>query len=601
MSVQSSGKHQIRKQLAELQQRRRLIKSIPIATGVLPFIPTAIPLLGGFAAGLTDAYLRRQMAEVQVANIDDQRYALSNLDDCSVSSGTFLGLGMPLGAYKDGLAEYEQVFGRMTPDIRRLYLANQLDAFHPLIIPDSLLTRHIAMLGQTGVGKTETMMALLWGLSARGGGALVFEAKGGKDVPLRVYEMLKAQGREHMFRFLNFEDASLSHSYNPFFAGNPRSMISTGMMLLPQDGDEFFKDLNRYALSAAVVLLKHQPGLPAFSIKDLVVLFSDLNEFVKLYERLPTHSKEFREAKQYVFQFLRFWKTYDRDGNECLNTGLFQNRLMGLVSKLSAFTHSAYGQLVNAYAPEIDLKKAIEEGHVVVISLASLSDPDGSSLFGKLVLADFARAVGDVNIAGTKPMVPFMAFLDEYPSFKAEFHEKLWQLVRSANVALVLSAQGYNFLANQSETFAKNILANCWNHLFYDVRDQETRQLAKDLSQTVINLFAQDSESESYGHSQSSERSGVIGNISTGGGRSTGYKATREELVQQDDMILEEGDGILVGKSATYRMRLPIIDWKRPMLDWKDMELEHWDDKGHGLNLWDKSFDSGHNMAHLIR
>lgn len=600
MSYESAGRHQERQRLNEIAQKRKFYRAAPLAAGFLPFIPFAAPVVGGLAAGIFDGYLRQKASKVVSEGISDERYAQRKMKDCSISDGTFVGLAQSMEQYKDGLLDFEKQYGRITPNLRRAYLADALPRFSPFMMPDDLLTRHFAMLGQTGVGKTETMLSMLYGITSRGGGALIFEAKGGKDVPLRVYQMLKEQGREQDFRFLNFEDVDLSHDYNPFIAGSPRSMISTGMMVLPQDGDEFFKDVNRYALTAAIVCLKHQPGNPRFNIKDLVVLFSDIHKFVELYEKMPRTSEDFIRAKQFVYQFMTFWKSRDKEGNEYLTADLYQNRLMGLVAKLSSFTHSEFGKLVNSYDPEINLRQAIEDGQVVVISFSSLADPDGTELFGKLVMADFARAIGDVNAAGTKPPVPFMAFLDEYPSFKAEFHEKLWQLARSANVAMILSAQGYNFLANESETFAKNILANCWHHLFYDVRDKDTRDLAQGLSQTVINHFQQNSESENVGHSQSSENSGVVGQMSSGRGYSSGYKATREELLQPDDWVLEEGDGIMVGKSSTYRMRLPMIDWKTPLYDWSDMELEHWEPRASGLDLWNKSFDRNHSFAHFL-
>lgn len=600
MGYESSTSLKAREKIRGIQQKRKFYTSIPVLAALAPFIPTGVPVVGGFLAGIANAYLSRDAKEAVVDGVNDARYEQKVLDDCSITDSTFIGLAKPMEDFKDSQHVYTERFGRMTPDLRRAHLADELPGFHPYLMPDSFLTRHLAMLGQTGVGKTETMLAMLYGITSRGGGALIFEAKGGKDVPLRVYEMLKKQGREQDFRFLNFEDTTKSHTYNPFQAGSVRSMISTGMMVLPQDGDEFFADVNRYALTATIVCLKNQPGNPKFCIKDMVVLFSDIYKLVELYQKMPETSDDYRRAKQFVYQYLTFWRSRDKEGNEYLTADLYQNRLMGLVAKLSSFTHSEFGYLVNSYDPEINLQAAIEEGHVVVISFSSLADPDGTELFGKLAMADFARAVGDVNAAGTKPMVPFLAFLDEYPSFKSEFHEKLWQLARSANVSMCLSAQGYNFLANESETFAKNILANCWHHIYYDVRDKDTRDLAQGLSQTVINMFEQDSQSESIGHSQSSETSGLIGQMSTGTGRSKGFKATREELLQPDDWILEEGDAIMVGKTATLRMRLPMIDWKTPMLNWEDMELEHWDESASGLNLWDKSFDRDHNFAHFL-
>lgn len=237
-----------------------------------------------------------------------------------------------------------------------------------------------------------------------------------------------------------------------------------------------------------------------------------------------------------------------------------------------------------------------------MLTIPSLSDSEGAQLFGKLFIADFMRAIGDVQAMDIKPAVPYFAFFDEYPSFKAEFHEKLWQLARSANVSLNMSAQGYSFLANESEYFAKNILANCWNHFFYDVRDPETREIAAKLAGTVIRLFEQTSEGSSSSRSASSEKSGIISQESQGTSFSKGHKATREDLLQPEDFFLEEGDAILIGKSESYRLRLPIVDFKDPAPAWSDIHLPKYI-KGSrsGINLWRKSYDRNPSFRHMIR
>ena len=43
-----------------------------------------------------------------------------------------------------------------------------------------------------------------------------------------------------------------------------------------------------------------------------------------------------------------------------------------------------------------------------------------------------------------------------------------------------------------------------------------------------------------------------------------------------------------------------MINWNTPLMDWDDMELEHWDETAGGLDLWDKSFDRGHDFQHFL-
>lgn len=584
-----------------IARNQQLLKAATFIPSLLPVVPPVILAPLALVCGSVSGYLSIKKARLNDTKETDSRYRTPGLEDCTIAGSTPLGLGMEIGAFKAGMAKMEAEHGRLGADQRREYLAQVFDQMIPVSSPDSLLTRHNAFIGQTGVGKTETMLAMLQSVINRGGGGLIFEAKGDSMVPRRIAQMMKAAGREMDFRCLNLADPRFSHDYNPCLSGTTRSTISTAMMLQGTDGEQFFRDVNRHALTAAIVCLKAQRGNPAFSLRDLLVLFTDINEFALLYEKMPQQTEDQIQARIFVHKFLKSYATYDKDGNEVFASTRYAERLQGLVSSIASFCFGEYGKLANSYNPDIELTRSIVENQVVVVTIPSLSDSEGAQLFGKLFIADFMRAIGDVQAMGIKPAVPYFAFFDEYPSFKAEFHEKLWQLARSANVSLNMSAQGYSFLANESEYFAKNILANCWNHFFYDVRDPETRELAAKLAGTVIRLFETTSEGTSSSRSASSEKSGLISQESQGTTYSTGSKATREDLLQPEDFFLEEGDAILIGKSESYRLRLPIVDFQDPAPDWKDIVLPKYaTGSRQGINLWRKSYDRNPSFRHMI-
>ncbi|MGK7051711.1 TraM recognition domain-containing protein [Pseudomonas aeruginosa] len=168
-----------------------------------------------------------------------------------------------------------------------------------------------------------------------------------------------------------------------------------------------------------------------------------------------------------------------------------------------------------------------------------------------MFISDLARAIGEIQLSKAKPLMMCPAIFDEYPSFMDESQVSLFQLARSANVPIIIAFQGVGFLQNISPAFVEMVLGNCWTHLYCDIRDAQTREFAVKLAGTMIKRFVQESSGSSTGQSYASEQSGLYTNDSEGASSSTGYKATREDILQPEDFAsLDQGDGIIVAKSG---------------------------------------------------
>jgi type IV secretory pathway TraG/TraD family ATPase VirD4 len=181
------------------------------------------------------------------------------------------------------------------------------------------------------------------------------------------------------------------------------------------------------------------------------------------------------------------------------------------------------------------------------------------------------------------------AFFDEYPSFMDEQQVQLFQLARSANVPIIIAFQGVGFLENISPAFVEMVLGNCWTHVYCDIRDTKTREFAVGLAGTVVRRFMQETTGLSTGQSYASEDSGIMTQDSEGLSVSSGYKATREELIQPEDFsTLDQGDAIVVAKSGTYRVRLPMVRNNFDAPHFKDMVLVRRHRKGRtGVKAWE--------------
>ncbi|MDX2309987.1 type IV secretory system conjugative DNA transfer family protein [Pseudomonas sp. On1] len=600
MSIKSARLEALAAEHAEIQRQRNIAISLPLVGAAIPFVP--LPLTVAIAAGcaIWSLLLDRKEAEASTTDIWDAGYIEAPIPDCDFRRSTFLGKAIPWTEWKDRVDAITSTKGIATADDVRRELIDTYPSMIPFMLSDDIMTRHVALLAATGTGKTELLLAIIQQQIKKGAGLLLIEAKSDSDFSGSIYGMMEAAGRLDELLIINFEFPEMSHTYNPFFSGGVRATISTAMKLQANSKEEFWTDIARYSLTAAVLALKLQPGEPVFHIKDIIAVLSDFDLLLSFIRNIRVSDSIYHsDGVEWLHSYLRFW--FDEE-KQVWNLRGYKQLLQGLVSKLSAFAHSEYSSIVNTYSPDVDLKEAILQNKVVVLSMSSLADKDGVKLFGKLFISDLARAVGEIQLSKAKPLMMCPAIFDEYPSFMDESQVDLFQLARSANVPIIIAFQGVGFLQNISPAFVEMVLGNCWTHLYCDIRDAQTREFAVKLAGTMIKRFVQESSGSSTGQSYASEQSGLYTNDSEGASSSTGYKATREDILQPEDFAsLDQGDGIIVAKSGTYRVRMPLVRNSFPNVHFKDMRLVRRPRRARsGVNAWQRFHEKNKAMLEKL-
>lgn len=588
MTIRSVRKDTVAKRQEELIRNRRIAISSALLGASIPFAPTPVSI----ALGAISAYIALEMTN-KLKTLDeplvwDSGLREGELTDCDLRRNTYFGQAMPFSAWKDCLEEIRRDKGTVTADDVRMALNDNYASMMPLMLTDDLLTRHVALLAATGTGKTELLLALIQQQIRKGAGLILVEAKSDSDFAGSIYSMMKAAGRLDQFKLINFEFPENSHTYNPFFSGGVRATLSTAMKIQANSSEEFWTDIARFCLTASILTLKLLPGSPAFHIKDLIAVLSDFDLLLEYTRKIrPDESIYHKDGSDWLYSFLRYW--WNEQDNEW-NYKQYKTLTQGLISKLSAFGHSEYSTIVSTYAPDVDLKQAILNNEVVVLSMSSLADKDGVELFGKLFISDLARAVGEIQLEKTKPLSMCPAIFDEYPSFMDDSQVQLFQLARSANVPIIIAFQGIGFLENISPAFVDMVLGNCWHHLYCDIRDAKTREFAVKLAGTVLNKHVTETEATSIGASHTSDEASLMGSQTDSTSHSTQAKATREELIQPEDFsTLDQGDGIMVAKSGIYRVRMPLVRNTFPNVHFSNMRLARRRPKARpGVYAWEE-------------
>lgn len=572
----------------ELQTKVRSALITPMMAAVFPFISPPFMSLLGVVFGYLAAKRYFETKHLFDGRRMDPNHEYLPPEDGQFAQGFYLGHSIDFQDYENLQERWAKENGVISMDsiARKRYMAFLFETgkLKGQFIPHWMWVRHLAVTGGSGSGKTELYLSLIYQIMLKNQGVAIFDAKGSGDLIAKIKKLGEITGRADDIFYVTFDHA-ISHTYNPLLYGGTRQTISTVMKMEGETKEEFFRNLNRWALTAAIICLRSQKDSPAFNFADLGVMFNDPNEFHKLFLNIP----ESRSVERsFVWQFLKQWVTTSRDtGEPIYNLDRYRERLTGLANNMFSLTHSEYAHVINDYSPDIELKQAILENKIIVISVGALADKEGLKIFGKLFLADFARAVGEIQKEANRPLNPYTMMCDEYPSIADESHQELWQLVRDANVAMLLSVQGKGFLDVVDPTFTARILTNCASHLYFDTRDPDTREFAAKLAGSVIRAFNQDSEGESDASSQKNYESGSLVTENSGTSVSRGTKEMREEMLQPEHFAeLEPGDAILLSKFGNYRVRLPIVKFAETPTEINEINLPFFEKpKRYGLNL----------------
>lgn len=475
MSIKSARIDSQKAAIADLIRQRNIAISMALVGAAVPFSTVPIALACAAAAAAFCLGIDKKVSQTNTSLVWDTTYSEDGIPDCDFRRSTFMGKAMPWSEWKDRVDSMNNRHGTVTADGIRQSLIEAYPSMIPFMLQDDIMTRHVALLAATGTGKTELLIAVMQQQIKKGAGLILVEAKSDSDLSGALYAMMEEAGRLDEFRLINFEFPEISHTYNPFFSGGVRATISTAMKIQANSTEEFWTDVARYTLTAAILTMKLQPGAPAFHIKDIIACLSDFDLLLGFIDKIRKEdSTAHSDGREWLFSYLRYWRDDEKDE---WNYKQFKVLLQGLVAKLSAFAHSEYSRIVNTYSPDVDLKEAILNNQVVVLSMSSLADKDGVALFGKLFISDLARAIGEIQLEKSKPLMMCPAIFDEYPSFMDEQQVQLFQLARSANVPIIIAFQGVGFLENISPAFVEMVLGNCWTHVYCDIRDAKTREL----------------------------------------------------------------------------------------------------------------------------
>ncbi|MHB0929621.1 MAG: type IV secretory system conjugative DNA transfer family protein [Candidatus Nanopelagicales bacterium] len=436
----------------------------------------------------------------------------------------------------------------------------------PLDIENSLLMRHTAIIGQSGVGKTTLGEYLLWQQTMRGGGWVFIDAKLDEETKNKLAYMAAAVGREDEFYVLNVANPENSNTYNPILQGGPDEVASRLLNLLPASENSPGADYYRQAANHALTVLTGalQEAKHRYHFGDFSILLQSSQAMMAL-ERLTPPGK----AKMALQVFLDQFRKRTKEG-VTLDTDKIKTVLGGMSGRIALFAQGKFGRVFNTYTPEIDLTDIIVNNRFLYVMLPTMSQDTAALNLGKMVLSDLRTAVA--NVQGMKksmrPWPPFKVFADEMGSYVMPGIARLFEQARSAHICMIPAFQSFANLAAVSPEFADIIIGNTWSKVFFKFGSQDSPETAAEILGKTRRFARSISASQSEGTSAQAANMGPQGSNSDSGGFGESWREAEEFRVTPDQLrSLGMGESVVMVGARMFHIRSPMLNFPQEIPD----------------------------------
>lgn len=442
-----------------------------------------------------------------------------------------------------------------------LRLGYTKDKRMPLDVENDKLMRHLAIIGQSGVGKTVLGMNLLWQQTARGGGWLFIDAKLDKDVRDQLAYMTRIFGREDEFYVMNVDDPENSNTYNPLLNGDPDEIASRLLNLLPSSdnnpGSDFYKQQANYALTVLVGAL--QAAGKRYTFMDLAIMLQSAAAIGKVETLVPLDSQAFMVLQV----FLDTFKKKDKNGIQ-VDTEKLKNILGGMSGRIAQFAQGKFGKVFNTTTPEIDLTDIVQNNKMCYVMLPTMGKDTAALNLGKMVLSDLRTAVAKMQglTKSQRPNPPFICFADEMGSYVMPGISRVFEQARSAGVMMIPAFQTFANLASVSPEFEEMIIGNTWTKCFFKLGSVDSATKAADLIGQEKKFQYSVSSSQSESASAQSLRVTPESSQSESGGIGESWRQMEEYRISPDKLTrMGVGECVVCSGARTFHISTQAIEF----------------------------------------
>lgn len=465
----------------------------------------------------------------------------------------------------------DETFGDFMSERKGIRFGYTRDNSLPVDVEDAFMTRHSAIIGQSGVGKTVLGENILWQQAVRGGGFIFIDAKLDAETRDRLAMMMDLLGRSDEFYVLNVDKPEQSNTYNPILRGDPDEISSRLLNLLPSSesspGADFYRQSANHALTVITGALKAAKKRYHFS--DLSILLQSARAMAELERLVPAGSPEKMALQVFLDQFRKKGK----EGVQ-IDVERVKQVLGGMSGRIALFAQGKFGKVFNTYTPEIDLTDIVINNKCLYVMLPTMGKDTAALNLGKMILSDLRTAVYNVQALKKvdRPNPPFIVFADEMGSYVMPGIARLFEQARSANICMLPAFQSFANLSVVSPDFADIIIQNTWNKVFFKFASKDSPEMAAEIIGKTKRFARSMSKSENEGESTANLRATPAGNASKGGGLSESWREQEEFRVTPDQLkSVGMGEAFVISGSRIFHIKTPMLQLPGPLPEFKAM------------------------------
>lgn len=457
--------------------------------------------------------------------------------------------------------------------VEGLLMGYTVDTGKPIYVDYEQITRHLFILGQSGVGKTVAASSLMYQQMQGGGGCLFINGKADYGAREQFWQMARYCGREADVLWIVPDTPEISNSYNPVLHGDADEKADGLLMLIPSTdsnpGADHFKQEAKQALTTLIAAL--QRAKMAYNMIDLTVLLMSSKALEELERRLQIREPGSEESKNFSLFLDKFRKApTEKNPQGGIDVDRMKTTFGGIGGRLYTFGTGSFGQVMNTYDPDVVLHEAILANKLVYVDLPTMGKDTTARNFGRLVIADLRSAIAKVQRMPTMmlPSPPFMVFCDEAGSYVNDSWSRIPEQARSARIFFVPAAQtAANFKAISDELF-EMVIGNAWCKLYFKLGTQETAEEAANLIGMKTGVAKSMTHTQSSSASLALLRSAPEASLGDGVGLATLEREEEQYIVSPDDLKrLQIGECVMtMGGDNVFHLKIPRLTLTRDAL-----------------------------------
>lgn len=549
-----------------------LFTAPPLAASIWsPIAPMVLAAMGG-------AWMTHRI----IGNAASKKVLKSELDVISSDSPVRLDpvtgeMYMPLD-YADRLSVLGRLFkpkASRGPACHGLLFGYTTDRGEPVFVDYEALMQHILMIGASGMGKTIAASLLMFQQIQRDGGVMFIDGKLDSKNIATIYHFCCWCGRTQDFLVINPGDPDHSNTYNPILNGDPDEKAARVLLLIPSTennpgADHFKQEANQGLVTIFAALDAAQW---AYTAIDISVLLMNGKALQDLERRLLSISPRSEATKAYRL-FLDKFRIAANDksglGGE-IDIKKLKDTFGGVGGRLYVFGTGKFGQIMNTYAPDIDLYDAVRKNKVVYVALPTMGKAEAAQNFGRMVVGDFRTAVSWIQALPEeqRPDPPFLCFFDEAGAYIGQSWPRIFEQARSARIILMPAVQTFANFKAVSEELSEMVAGNTYTKIFFKIGTQESAAEAAELIGMEMAKMKSLTDSASQSQSVQFLKADPDHSASGGFGLGQGERQQEDYRVSADDLkTLDRGQCIMTyGGKDLYDLRIPMVKLSPEMVE----------------------------------